>query len=249
MKKTIITITILVQTLVLFAQDYPFISKDLHLMTEEEMLENNIQLNPTEIVMYDKDGNKVDANQINDIMMSGNFMPVIFGNAKNEAKALVFRATTKEEKEQIQLATTMQNPNANFKTGVLAEDFITIDINGKKIALKDLKGKVVVLNFWFTECQPCIAEMPELNKIVTKYKNVEFIAITFDSKKKIDSFFKKHQFNYRIVSDLAIIQNYKVDSLPLHLIINQKGEIVFKKIGAHSYLEELDTKIALLLNE
>jgi peroxiredoxin len=238
-----------VQTFLSFGQNYSFISNDLHEMTEEEMIKNNVQLNPNEIVMYDKDGNNVDVNQINDIMMSGNFMPVIFGNKQNEAKALVFRSTTKEEKEQMQLALTMQNPNANFKTGVLANDFTTTDINGEKVALKDLKGKVVVLNFWFTECQPCIAEMPELNKIAAKYKNnkVAFIAVTFDDRDKLNKFFKKHQFDYRIVSDLAIIKDYKVNSFPLHLIIDQKGEIIFKKIGA--YLEELDAKIGLLLEE
>lgn len=247
--KPLFILILALQSISLLAQDYPFISKDLRLMSEEEMMKNNVQLNPNDIVMYDKDGNKIDASQINDIMTSGNFMPVIFANDKNEPKALVFRATTKEEKVKMQQMMSRQNPNADFKTGVLAKDFTSTDLEGKKVNLNDLKGKIVVLNFWFTKCHPCVEEMPELNKIVSKYKNknVEFIAITFDDREKLNQFFKKHKFDYRIVSDSKIIKDYKVNSFPLNMIIDQKGEIAFKKIGA--YLDELDTKIGLLLKE
>jgi len=248
MKKILLIALLIAQTALIFAQDYSFISKDLHKMTDEEMLKNNVQFSPN-IAMFDVDGNSIGESQINDIMMSGNFMPVIFGNKNHEPKALVFRASTKEEKEQMKNAMSRRDPNDDFKTGVLANDFTTTDLDGEKVALKDLRGKVVVLNFWFTECQPCIAEMPELNKIVAKYKNkdVVFIAITFDDKDKVETLLKKHQFDYKIVSDLAIIQDYKVNAFPLSMVIDQKGEIIFKKIGP--FLKEMDTKIGLALNQ
>ncbi len=249
MKKIILTVLILLQTILFFAQDYSFISKDLHEMKESEMIENNVQFNPATIKMYTIDGDVVAANQINDIMMSGNFMPVIFGNKQHEPKALVFRKSTKEEKAQLQQAMSMQDPNANFKTGIMAKNFVTVDLEGEKVSLVDLKGKVIVLNFWFTACPPCIAELPKLNKIANKYKdqNVEFIAITFDSKEKITAFLKEHKFNYKIVSDNSIVSDYNVSIFPLSIIIDQKGEIIFKKVG--DFLEELDIKIGLLLDK
>ncbi len=249
MKKIILTVLILLQSIVFFAQEYSFISKDLHEMEESEMIENNVQFNPAIIKMYTIDGNIIAANQINDIMMSGNFMPVIFGNKQHEPIALVFRKSTKEEKEQLQQAMSMQDPNANFTTGIMAKNFATVDLEGEKVSLADLKGKVVVLNFWFTTCPPCIAEMPELNKMVKKYKNknVEFIAITFESKEKIKAFLKEHKFNYKTVSDNSIVRDYNVSIFPLNMIIDQNGEIIFKKVG--DFIEELDIKIGLLLNK
>src|SRR6188472_749498 len=44
-------------------------------------------------------------------------------------------------------------------------------VTGEKIETKDLKGKVIVINLWFTTCHPCIAELPALNRLVEEYKD------------------------------------------------------------------------------
>ena len=59
------------------------------------------------------------------------------------------------------------------------------------------KDKPSVINFWFTSCFPCILEMPYLEKMRNKYsENINFIGITFNSKKEIEKFEKKHSFNF-----------------------------------------------------
>src|SRR5689334_20368114 len=65
-------------------------------------------------------------------------------------------------------------PDIEFKT-----------VAGKEIEFRKLKGKIVVLNFWFTACPPCLAEIPALNKLAKEYKNknVIFFGITYDSYK------------------------------------------------------------------
>lgn len=55
--------------------------------------------------------------------------------------------------------------------GVAAPNFQASTLDNKKIELSKLKGQVVVLNFWFTRCQPCIEEMPGFNKLVDFYAN------------------------------------------------------------------------------
>lgn len=228
------------------SQDYKFISKDLHEMSEDEMMKHQVQFGP-DIAMYDKDGNTIAPNQINDIMMSGNFIPIIFGNTKHEAKALVFREATKEEKEILKKQTSFEDPNANFTAGQIAKDFITMDLDGNEVKLKELKGKTVVINFWFIACKPCVQEIPDLNKIKAKYtkEDVVFLAVTFDKKAQLQKFLKKNEFNYQIITDMNLIQEYNVSSFPTHLIIDKNGEIVFKKVGA--FIEELDEKIGLLV--
>jgi len=87
-----------------------------------------------------------------------------------------------------------------FKKSLLAKslaDFNFEDISGNKLQKSHLKGKVIVINFWFTSCQPCISEMPLLNNLVAAYKdtNVVFIAPALSSKESIDKFLKKYKFD------------------------------------------------------
>lgn len=79
-----------------------------------------------------------------------------------------------------------------------APDFKAATINGDTIELKKLRGKVVVINFWFIGCAPCIAEIPALNKLAEEYESedVVFIAFSENTKKAIlDEFLPKYTFN------------------------------------------------------
>lgn len=116
-----------------------------------------------------------------------------------------------------------------------AQKFEITDRKGNKLSLKELNGKVVVLNFWSIGCGPCVMEIPELNKLVDKYKNkdVVFIAITNDKDDNLDIFFKTHPFQYQIVNKAPqMIMEYKIFAWPQHFVINQNGEIIKKMTGA-----------------
>src|SRR5215510_2137470 len=64
-----------------------------------------------------------------------------------------------------------------------APDFELENVAGGKTAAADLKGKVLVVDFWATWCEPCIAEIPKFNKMVDEYrgKNVQIVGITVES--------------------------------------------------------------------
>ncbi len=232
----------------IIAQNYTFISKDLHKMEDAELSKYKVTFSES-TPMFDENGNTISSNQINDLIQSGNFIPVVFGDTNHTAKAIVFRKTTNEEKKAIQQMLTKQDPNANYKLGRIAPDFNTIDTNGNAIHLSDLKDKIVVLNFWFTTCKPCINEIPALNKIAQKYKNknVIFLAITFDNKEKIANFLSENTFNYTIISDIDILKSYDINNYPTSIIIDKKGKIIFKKTGTFTKL--LDMTINAVLNE
>ena len=241
---TVLLAVFIVQNII--AQKYPFISKDLHRIEEKELIQHKVQFNGN-TPLFDQNGNKINPNQINDIMQSGNFIPVIFGDKNYKVQAIVFRQATKKEKDSINKIQSKQDPNINFRPGIIAPDFNTVDINGNTIKLSKLNNKVIVMNFWFTTCKPCIYEIPELNLIKEKYRNkdVIFIAITFNTKEEIKLFLEENKFNFNIVNDIDILKKYNINNYPTSLIIDKKGKIVFKKIG--SYTKALDKTIELLL--
>ena len=245
----IFLLLLIAQSTMLFAQDYSFISKDLHLMSKQELMDHQVQFTE-DTPMYDAKGNNIDSTQISDIMSSGNFYPLIYGDKNFKTKAIVFRKTTPKEKKEFLAAMQNSDPNANFVAGQMAKNIEAYDINENKISLKQLKGKVVVLNFWFPQCRPCVMEMPELNTLVKKYqdKNVVFLSITFEKKEAVKKFLSNTEFNYtHITNNETILSDYKVAAFPTQVLIDQKGEIILRKVG--NFSKELDAKIALLLKQ
>ena len=111
-----------------------------------------------------------------------------------------------------------------------APDFTLSDMKGKKWSLADLRGKVVVLNFWYTSCPPCVEEMPKLNEITKLYNSnqVVFLALTFNDIPKVQTFLKTHEFNYNILPASKVVdQLYKIIGWPTSLVINKKGVITY----------------------
>ena len=115
-----------------------------------------------------------------------------------------------------------------------APDFEVKTLDGKPLKLSDLKGKVVVLNFWFIGCAPCRVEMPGLNTLTEEFKDedVVFIAFALDDAKALQPFLKEKEFTYQIIPDGGkIISLYGVKVFPTHVLINKKGEIEFTLTG------------------
>jgi peroxiredoxin len=124
-------------------------------------------------------------------------------------------------------------------TGKEIPDFEAQTIKGKKVSSVKLKGDVVVLNFWFTTCPPCVAEMPAFNKLVTEYKhkNVKFLGVTFDDKETVKKFLLKRSFNVTIIPGADSLENlFGLLDHPLTLIIDKAGRI--SKVILGSYIGE-----------
>lgn len=101
-------------------------------------------------------------------------------------------------------------------------------MNAKAMELSDLKGKIVVLDFWATWCGPCISAIPKANEISKKYadKGVMFIGVCAKrGAEKMEETAKKHQIEYPIAADStgSTVAAYKVNSYPDYYIIDRKG--------------------------
>jgi thiol-disulfide isomerase/thioredoxin len=98
---------------------------------------------------------------------------------------------------------------------------------GNDVSIDDLKGKPTLINFWFTSCAPCVAEMPALNKLRAKYKeSVNFISMASDSKEKVEAFLEKRTFNFiHIVAPDFIENDLKISSFPTNIFLDRHGRI------------------------
>ncbi len=108
-------------------------------------------------------------------------------------------------------------------------------LDGKIVSSNDLKGKVVLINFWATWCVPCLEEMPELVALRDKYKeNKDFVFLTINSLEDaelVKKFVAEQKFNL----PLLLSENYTIAnnvlSLPTTWFIDKQGKIAYSKSG------------------
>ncbi len=130
-----------------------------------------------------------------------------------------------------------------------APEFEFRDLSGKTFSLSSLKGKIVVLNFWFTQCGGCIAEMAELNKLKHGYdgKDVVFLAVTFDDADKIKTFLEKKKFEYDIIpNSKKTCNDYDIYGYPTSMVIDQNGVVKFINCSLD---RDIKSQLALAIDE
>jgi len=218
-----------------FAQNkYGFIPNEYVQLSEEQVNSGQIMITP-DVLIFSSRGQLLSQSQMS-LMANPEYRPIFYADTNGKIKAVVF------ERKSDNPVLIEKNPESNFDEGELAKDFIVTDIKGNSIKLSELRGKIVVLNFWFIKCKPCIQEMPHLNELVGHYNanDVVFLAITFDKKEMVEQFLEEHTFNYNIVSNaMDAIRIHGVNSFPTNMVINQNGEIVTKEIGYRTNIKEV----------
>ncbi|GAC1465139.1 MAG: TlpA disulfide reductase family protein [Desulfuromonadaceae bacterium] len=114
-------------------------------------------------------------------------------------------------------------------------------VNGSTLKLSDLKGKVVLLNFWATWCPPCREEIPSMMKLNSfmSGKPFQMVAVSIDEggKPAIDSFFKETGFSLPTYLDESggSAKFYGITGVPESFIIDKQGVLVKKIIGGFAW--------------
>ena len=105
--------------------------------------------------------------------------------------------------------------------------FTLTDIAGATVSSTSLLGRPVVLNLWFTTCPPCIAEMPALNRIMAEpaSKKVVFLALTYESKAKVQAFLKTHSFAFRQLVGAEKYCGQFTAGYPISIFVDRQGVI------------------------
>ena len=116
--------------------------------------------------------------------------------------------------------------------------FALTDVNGNKVTMADLAGKVAHINFWYTSCAPCRVEIPGLNKLVEKYKSnkdVVFLAISYEDQKTLSNYLKNEKFNYKLLTNGSeYTKSLGVTFFPANFFIDRKGFIKAVPTGTPS---------------
>ncbi|WP_162843293.1 TlpA family protein disulfide reductase [Ichthyenterobacterium magnum] len=130
--------------------------------------------------------------------------------------------------------------------GQSLKPFKVTDLYGNTYDSNKLKGKTIVMNFWFVACPPCIQEIPELNKLAESYNsNVVFIAFAKDTEVLLGKFLSKTRFEYNIIPNAGNISKlYNIYAYPTHIVIDKHGQISYTSVGLNkNSLEQLETEI------
>lgn len=143
--------------------------------------------------------------------------------------------------------------------GSPAPDFVAKDLNGKETRLSDLKGKVVVLDFWASWCAPCVASMPHTQSVADKLKKegLPVVVLAVDDAEKIEAFnawVKKNGGQFAALNFLYSPQEggisgklFKVTGIPTQYIIDANGIIRASFIGYNGETDALEKAVRAAL--
>ena len=171
-------------------------------------------------IFRDSDGNLVSNNEFVDIRMA-NF---------NYPDATVIKILDDGTKE-FRLQKIPQE-------GMPAPAFTVRTLDGRTLSLADLRGKVVVLSFWFIGCPACFAMEPKLNDFKARFaeSDVVFLAMTSDRKDALEKYLKKERFDYLQAADAKdTMAHFAFRGFPKNIVIDKRGTIVYWRSTIHAW--------------
>jgi RNA polymerase sigma-70 factor (ECF subfamily) len=125
--------------------------------------------------------------------------------------------------------------------GKPAPDWSTTDLDGKPHALKDYRGKVVILDFWYRQCYWCLQAMPQVKEIAAQFKGqpVVVLGMNTDAREEDARFVvDKMGLNYTTLKATGLLEKYKVQAFPTLIVIDQEGVVRDVHLGYAPTLKE-----------
>ena len=129
---------------------------------------------------------------------------------------------------------------AYFTVGstTMAPQVTFIDLSGKKISTESLRGKVVIVNFWATDCKSCVREMPQMVETYNKFKGqgLEFVAVAmkYDPPNYVINFTEANKLPFTVALDSGgdIAKSFnEVQLTPTTFVIDKEGRIIKRYVG------------------
>ena len=123
-------------------------------------------------------------------------------------------------------------------------NFTLTDLEGKTWSLQELKGKVVLVNFWATWCPPCRKEMPDLNALYQRFKDQGFVilAISDEEADKVKPFIAERHIRYPVMLDPGrkVNELFQVEGIPKSFVYDREGKLVAQSIDMRTQKQFLE---------
>lgn len=150
---------------------------------------------------------------------------------------------------------TSRRARAAVTPATPAPDFTLKSAAGANLRLGELRGRVVLVNFWATWCGPCKVEMPHLNRLYTKYKSAgfELLGVNIDDDPKAAVALATRMgltFPVLLDTDKTVTRRYALDSMPGTVLIDRDGRVRHVHKGYREGVEATyDAQIRALVKE
>lgn len=173
-------------------------------------------------IFRDAEGNLITNNEFVDLRLANS----------TEAKDPATRSVLEDGTIEFRIASPRQE-------GALVPKFDVPDINAKWVNTDELRGRVVVLNFWFIGCVGCMDEIPKLSAMADKFKgndDVVFLAIANNTPQELRGFLRGNKFNYRHIGQgLSLVKLFEFSGYPKNIVVGRDGKIVYWRSGIHAW--------------
>nr|WP_315156446.1 TlpA disulfide reductase family protein [uncultured Flavobacterium sp.] len=166
--------------------------------------------------------------KIDDKTWNGDYLP-------KDYKRITLQDYFKQMQQQMSLQSKKDSKNKEVQK---IEDWKIPNLATDRIVdFSQFKGKVVLLEFWFKYCGPCVKAVPELNELSQKYKNDAFLLYGLEfredsEKADLNAYVSKLKMNYPVLyKGKELANKYSIQSAPTFMIIDKKGNIVYLESG------------------
>jgi peroxiredoxin len=167
-----------------------------------------------------------------DQLANGNFIPV---RLKSEAAIYIYKLFKIQPKSDTSIKATINqigfDAYKNYKMeGTAFPKFSFKDLDGNLVTNESMKGKIIVIKCWYIHCTPCIREFPQVNKLVSAYKDrkdIAFMSLAEDSPEQLKTFLARKPLLYSVIPNMKDYMNeaLQLNSFPTHFILNKEGMI------------------------
>ncbi|HLZ20894.1 MAG TPA: TlpA disulfide reductase family protein [Ktedonobacterales bacterium] len=122
------------------------------------------------------------------------------------------------------------------QVGHYAPNATLLDLSNRQVDISSLRGKIVILNFWYVACEPCQYEMPALEKAYLTYsdKGVVVVGVNIsDDAQTISTFIQRLGITYPILRDVGerVALQYQLTATPTSFMLDRQGAIRYKQVG------------------
>lgn len=120
-------------------------------------------------------------------------------------------------------------------------EFSFKDLDGNLVTNESMKGKIIVIKCWYIHCAACIKEFPQVNALVSKYKDrkdILFLSLAEDTPEQLKTFLARKPLSYSVIPDMKEYMNntLQLNAFPTHFILDKEG-VIKKVVSNYESLE------------